>query len=402
MAGKTQPKQVSERERTLIEGVLYYLSYLFRHKYLIITITVLTALGSVVFAIVSLMLPPEKSPLPNFYVSYAVLIAGEGGDSDMGTMLAALGIQAPRNETNYGELGVRVLRSNPFIDTIVEENDIIKKYGITDTIRTSSRNIILGNSTFVYEPRTGSLRLSFESTDPHFARDVVNSMVNNLQKWFQQWEGSSSRQNLNAIEIKLEEVSQEIRRLEDEIARFQTEYGVFSIEQLAEAQTRIINDLENQLIRTEMAIKNYTGFSTLQDQELIQLQAQRDSLRELIQQIEQGQGSGVRRMPSRQELSTLAVEYSHLQMNHQIQMRIFQNLKEQYEVQKLTTTTESSPFSILEPAEVPEEKSRPRRSQICLIATVIGFFGSIGLALLIDLVRNVKNDPEKRKILKGE
>jgi LPS O-antigen subunit length determinant protein (WzzB/FepE family) len=56
---------------------------------------------------------------------------------------------------------------------------------------------------------------------------------------------------------------------------------------------------------------------------------------------------------------------------------------------------------VLEPAEVPEEKSRPRRSELCMMTTLIGFLGSIALALLLDLIRAIKNDPEKKKILNG-
>jgi tyrosine-protein kinase Etk/Wzc len=400
---KNQIEQSLEsQERTLLEGILYYLSFLIKHIKFVLIGTSIAAIGSVLFSIITIKLPPGESPLPNYYSSSAVLIAGESGVNDMSSMLTAIGITAPPSEMNYGELGIRVLQSRPFLDTIVEENGITEKYEIKEKIRTYSRKAVLGNSTFSYDGRTGSLIISYEDTDPVFARDVVNSMVDNLQKWFQQWEGTSSSQNLKALEIKLEEVSHEIQRLEEEISRFQTEYGVFSVEQLAEAQADMINDLQAQLIQTEVALRNYSGFSTIQDQEYIQLQAQRDSLQELIQQVEKGQGTGVQNMPSREELSSLAVKYSHIQMNHEIQMRIFQNLKEQYEVQKLTVTSGTSPFSILEPAEVPEEKSRPRRSQICIIATLTGFLGSLGAALFIDLVRHIRNDPSKTNLLRGK
>ena len=390
------------KERTLLEGILYYLSFLIKHSKTVIIGTSFTAIGIVIFSIITIKLPPEISPMPNHYVSSAVLIAGERSVNDMTTMLESIGITIPRSEMNYGELGIRVLQSRPFLDTIIKENGIIAKYEITEKVKTNSRKMLLKKSTFSYEPRTGSLQISYEDTDPRFARDVVNSMVDNLQKWFQQWEGTSSGQNLKALEVKLEEVSQEIRRLEEEIKRFQTTYSVYSVEQLAEAQDEMINDLQGQLIETEVAIRNYTGFSTIQDQELIQLQSQRDSLQELIQQVEKGHGTGVRPMPSREELSSLAVEFSHLQMNHQIQMRIFQNLKEQYEVQKLTATSETSPFSILEPAEIPDEKSRPSRGEISVIVTVFGFFISLGGALFFDLVHQIKNDPSKTALLKGK
>ena len=401
MSEQENVNSVEKRERTLLEGILYYLSYLFRHKKLIIVFTIISVIGSVIFSIITVRLPPEINPLPNYYQAYAVLIVSDGG-GDTQSILSSLGIALPvgGQEMDYGQLSMRVLRSRPFIDDIVRRHSI-NRYKILEKQKTESREIVINNSDVQYDSRTGTLVISFEATDPVFARDVVQSMVSSLQNWFMEWEGSSTRQQLSAMEKKIEEVNHEIRRLEDEIQKFQTIYGVFSVEQLAEAQMAMITDLESQLIETEVAIRNYSGFSTLEDQELIQLHARRDSIRELISQIERGEGTGVRDMPARDELPALAIEYSHLRMSHEIQMRILQNLREQYEVQKLASTGTSA-FSILEPAEVPEEKSRPHRSQLCIAATLIGFFGSIGLAMIIDLVRSVKNDPDKRKILKGE
>jgi tyrosine-protein kinase Etk/Wzc len=398
-----QENSIAHRERTLLEGILYYLSYLLRHKYIIISITLLAAIGSVVFSIISLMLPPEKSPLPNYYQAYAVLIVGQGNGADAETMLASLGFDIPlgRDDLNYGELGIRVLQSRPFVDDIVEEHKIIDRHEIEEKLKSTSRRVVLNNSNFNYDARTGTLTIGYEDIDPEFAMNIVQSMVNKLQAWFKNWDGTSTQQELSAMKQKIEEVSAEITRLENEIQAFQSKYGVMSVDQLAQAQTAMITDLQTQLIQTEVAIKNYSGFSNIEDQELIQLRAQRESLQELIQQIERGQGTGGRQMPSREELPALAIEYSHLRMSHEIQMRIYQNLQEQYEVQKLATTGESV-FSVLEPAEVPDEKSRPSRGELCMIVTLIGFFTSIALAILIDLIRNVKNDPEKRKILKGE
>lgn len=392
-----------QQEKTLLEQILYYISYLFRHKYLILSITLLAAAGSVVYSLISLKLPPEESYLPNTYRAYSVLIVGQGSTGDLSTMLASLGIPVPvgHEEMNYGELGMKVLRSRPFIDEIVQKHDLIKKYQIEERVKTRSRDIILNSSDIQYEARTGTLTIGYTDIDPVFAKDIVESMVNNLQAWFQKWEGTSSQQQLVAMERKIEEVSHEIERLESEIQNFQSEYGVMSIDQLAQAQITMITDLQTQLIQTEVAIKNYSGFSNIEDQELIQLRAQRDSLRELIQQIEKGTMAGGRRMPSQDDLPALAIEYSHLRMSHEIQMRIFQKLKEQYEVQKLATSG-SSVFNVLEPAEVPEEKIGPSRGKLCMMVTVIGFFSAIALALFIDLVRDIMKDPKKKSILKGE
>jgi len=279
----TKQNSIAHRERTLLEGILYYLSYLLRHKYMILSITLVAAIGSVVFSILSLNLPPEESPLPNYYQAYAVLIVGQGHGADAETMLASLGFDIPlgRDDLNYGELGIRVLRSRPFVDEIVKAHNIIEKYDIKEKVKTNSREVILANSNLNYDARTGTLTIGFEDIDPVFARDVVNSMVLKLQDWFRDWDGTSDIQQLNAMKQKIEEVSQELTRLEEEIQAFQSKYGVMSVDQLAQAQTAMITDLQTQLIQTEVAIKNYSGFSNIEDQELIQLRAQRTVCRSL-------------------------------------------------------------------------------------------------------------------------
>ena len=404
MENTTEENMNPAQERTAVESLLYCLSYLLRHKFLIISLTILAAAGSVGFAVLSLWLPPEKSPLPNYYRAYAVLIVSQGSPGNMTAMLAALGIQAPlgRNEMNYGELGIRVIRSRPFIDEIIRKHNIIERHEIKEREKSLSRQIVHNSTEIIYEPRTGTMQISYEDIDPVFARDVVESMVLGLQLWFDNWDGTISQQQLREMEKKIDEVSREIDRLEDEITEFQTRYGVLSISQLAESQSSMISALQQQLIQVEMAIRNYSGFANIEDQELIQLQSQRESLLALIRQIDQGQSTGgVRQMPSRDELPTLAIEYSHMRMNHEIQMRIFQNLKEQYELQRLTSTGTSA-FSLLEPAEIPDEKSGPSRGQLCIFITLAGFMMSIGFAVLIDFTRNIKKDPKKMSILKGD
>lgn len=396
----TKKDKAAENPKNQLEYVLYYLSFLLHYKYLIAGITALAAVLSVLYSIISISLPPEKSPYPNYYRAYSVLIIGQENVSGMASMLSALGIDATLGGTdmNYGDLAIRILQSRPFLDEIVERHDIIERYNINEMVKTKSRSVVLSSSEFDFDQRTGTLTISYTNIDPVFARDMVQSMVSNLQKWFQSWEGTTSQQELIAMQEKIAEVSSEIDRLEEEIQSFQTEYGVLSVEQIAESQTAILTDLQSQLIQTEIAIKNYSGFSTIEDPELIQLQAQRESLQQIITQIEQGRNSAGRTMPSKEELPTLATEFAHLQMYHQIQMRIFQNLTEQYEIQKLASTG-SSMFSVLEPAEIPDVKSGPYRGKLCMMVTIFAFFASIVISIFVHIIFGIIHDPKKKSIL---
>ena len=59
---------------------------LWRRKAVIIAVTIVAALGAVAFSVLSLVLPPETSPLPNEYTPTALMLingpSSQGGGSD--------------------------------------------------------------------------------------------------------------------------------------------------------------------------------------------------------------------------------------------------------------------------------------------------------------------------------
>ena len=55
----------------------------------------------------------------------------------------------------------------------------------------------------------------------------------------------------------------------------------------------------------------------------------------------------------------------------------------------------------IELAEVPDRKSGPSRSLICIVTVCVVFFLSIIASFILNTIKNIKNDPEKLKKLKG-
>ena len=152
----------------------------------------------------------------------------------------------------------------------------------------------------------------------------------------------------------------------------------------------------------DLQIANVRGTSNIEnDPELLALQTQRQNILELMDRIEQGYAGTNDLLPPRDELPGLAAQYTRLQMSLEIQGRIFEALTEQYEVAKLTADTDPA-FTILEPVEIPEEKSAPSRGQLCATITAGAFFGSIVLALLLNMIRGISDDPRKRRYLMQE
>ena len=397
MTAENVPQQ-STSERTLLETAIFYGSVLLRYKWLIVGITAAAAILVLVFSIVTLVLPPEKSPLPNRYGAQATLIVQEGQTGGLDSVVAALGLTLPEQaggaygSLDYGQLALMVLNSRIILDPLVEEFDIINRYEITENVRTASRNAILYRAEFNYTRTTGVLTISYESIDPIYSRDMVNRMVELLNEWFLTRGGTTKQKQKDLLEKKLAEVSTEIAELETKIQDFQRRYGVLTVEELADAQSAVMSDLRAQLVLKEMEIKNYTQFSRIEDPELLRLKSERDNIQELIQQNE-GRFGGL-------DLPSLSLDFARMRTALDIQSRIFESLSEQYEITKLTLESEPV-FQILELAEAPEEKTSPSRSKICMAVTAVAFIFSVILALVLHAIGKLRSDPSRLRRIKG-
>ncbi|MCK5154079.1 MAG: hypothetical protein KAQ93_06930 [Spirochaetales bacterium] len=393
-----------DNERTLLEGLLFYTSILLKYKKLIIITTAITAVSIIVFSIISLKLPPEESPLPNIYRAYAVIIfqEGSGGAAGMSSMLSAFGVESSGGTTDSSQLALQVLRSRPFLDQVVKEFNIIENLKFQKAIKTKSRNFIINNSEYIYDLISGTILISFSNIDPAFAADIVNYEVRLLEEWFLNEGVNIQSKQLSMMEEKLKELSLEISSIENSIKTFQRKHGVLDIIEIATARSAILNELRTGLNQVELEISDYSEYSTIEDPALTILKNQRNNIIIQIKRIERGYtGSDGRRMPSQEELPQLSLEFAHMQAELTLQSQLYLTLSERYEVTKLTAAEEGV-FSILEYAEVPEEKEGPSRGQLSIKVTFGAFAGSIALAFLLNMVAGIFKDPEKTKILKGK
>lgn len=399
-AGTSTQSAPESGERTLVEGLLYYLSILLRYKWLVVGITAAAAVGVVIFSIVSLTLPPEDSPLPNYYEAYATLLVSDSGGSSTQSILAALGMETRGGGgTNYAQIAQRVVRTRSFLDTLVEEHDIVERYNITTEVRSRSREVVLNNSRVSYDPESSILTIGYEHIDPEFAQTMANSIVDNLQEWFRSRGGLDRMQELESLESRIVEVEEEIARLESEIQAFQREHGVLDVEEMAETQAAMLSDLQAQLVDLAVQIRNQETFSRIEDDPaLARLRAQQQNVIELIRQIENGYTGGARTMPPRDELPELALEFRRLQTDLAIQQRIYQAISEQYEVAQLTAESDPA-FTVLERAEVPDRKAGPSRAQLSMTVSLGALAGSIVLAFLIHVLRSIWAQPENRAMI---
>lgn len=394
---------IEEDEIDLLE----LLGVLLRYKWKIFFVTLAAAMGVLIFSIISLVLPPEKSYLPNLYSSTTKLLINDDSSgsmlpSNLSGLASMAGISVG-GSSSYGNLAVDLAGSNPIIDILVNEFDIIVRYDIKKYPQYSSRAELRERLSVNLDEDTQILSISYLDWDPVFSQGIVNRIVDLLDDRFASIGVNRNLNQKTLLEENLARVNNEIISLEAEVKVFQEEYGVLNLEQLATIQISSLAELKSQLILKELEIKTYTQFSRVDDPVVNRMKSERNNLETFIRQIEQGedQNGYSQTGPSMKELPTLALEFSHLQRELLVQAEIYKILTQEYEMVKLKVEGEGPIFQVLELGGVADKKSKPGRGMISIAVTMAAFFMAIILVFIHNAWVNIKNDPERMSKLKG-
>jgi tyrosine-protein kinase Etk/Wzc len=392
-------------ERSLWEGLSHYWSIIWKHRFLVAIVCGAGTLCVVAFCLASVLLPPDKSPLPNLYTAQAtILIEGSGQGDLASSILTALGADQSKASSIHdnGDMIIEILHSRMILDQLITEFNLSEKYHITKDVKGNTRLAFLNQLGIDYARNAGSMKISYEDTDPNFAKDIVNRTVSLLDEWFSLNRGQAKQKQRQILEEKINEVKSTIANLQSRIKKLQTEYGVLDVQGLSQSQAAAIASLRSQLILKEIDIMNYSSFSKIDDPRLEQLKGERQNLLDLIAQNQlalpaTSQAGGDDKSGAGQKnLLDVAQSFSQLNIELDIQQRIYNTLSPQYEAMKLAPESEQA-FQVLELADTPDLKSGPIRSRIVFV----GFAASLGLGVVAAFILNFINSHKHQTLQRG-
>lgn len=335
-----EENKIQDDEISLID----LFAVLWRYKVMIIVVTLIAMIGVVVYSVISLKLPPEKSFLPNKYTAQAQMLinndsSSSGGLSSMlsssglGSLASMAGLNVSGGASSNSALAGYLVHSNSVLDDIAQKFDIIDRYKIIEYEKSSGREALKGVLSSSFDDETGIFSVSFTDIDPVFARDVVNYVVNLLEKRFLDMGIDKNRLTKENLEANIDNTYKEILKLQKEI------------QEIESSVSNVYNPSQTKSVIMDATLK-------------------------------------------KMELS--------------VQQEIYAQLKAQYEMLKVTMSSEQPTFQILEFAEVPDRKSAPSRGMLCIIVTFAAFFVSVFMAFLLNAIKNIKNDPQVMSKLRGK
>lgn len=236
-------------------SLLDLVAVVWKWKWFVTSMTALIMGGVFVYAFIAKKLPPEKSYLPDMYTSSAMMLIS--GDSNKGSsalsQLASSGLGSfagltGSGSSKYSKLAVYLAESDSFLDTIIQEFNLVNRYKIKKFPKTGSRKLLKKRLTAKFDEKSGIFSLKFKDIDPEFAQRVVEFAVSYYEQRFAEIGLDKHKLEKEGLEKSLQAALDEIKRLEVEASGLErkTVNAYSSVPSIALEATRLAREIQVQ------------------------------------------------------------------------------------------------------------------------------------------------------------
>lgn len=373
-------------------SLLDLLSILASHKFLIFWITVLFAVGSIVASLVMTPQYRAAARIMNPVQRPSVLgILPQGAQE-----LPRFALPDIEGNLYVGMLESRTMRDF-VLDRFAPENwrDMVgpgKDMSIQDLV-----SEYIGEMT-AEATKNGMIQVSVVYTDPVKAAGIANAYVEGLKVMTERFSVTEASQRRFYYEQELEKSRVALNESESELREFQERTGVYlgQAQLSANIQNRI--NLRARIAGKEIQLKSLLAYATPQNPEVVKLQSEIDALREEVRQLEQVSSTPD---PLNPEGGMPAATFEYLQKYREWKFHeaVYETLLKLYETARLEEAINPVVIQVVDEAQPPELRFKPKRKLMVVLATMLGFFIALFAAFLAEFARRASRDPEEKKKL---
>ena len=338
-----------------------------KHNRFIIKLTVSVAVLSVVYALLQ----------PNIYTAKTMILPPQQGQSAASMMLSQLGglgalaggaagIKSPN------DLHIGMLKSRTIADTLIKR---FKLQALWEAKTMEATRAALASATVIASGKDGFITIEYSDKDPQFAATIANAYVEELdrlnstlaiteasrKRLFFQKQLKGSREDLAAAEIGLKQT--------------QERTGLIQLDKQGEAIIEAVASVRAQIAAKEVELAAMGAFATPQNPDYRQIQQVIVGLRAQLAKVERDnvQGRGDVMVPTG-KLPETGLEFLRKMREVKYQETLFELLSKQFEIAKIDEAKDAALIQVVDKALVPEQKSKPKRSLIVILATLMAFF----------------------------
>ena len=327
-------------------------------------------------------------------VRYTSTIRLMAPDNQAGSSLAtvASSIGASRGgEIAGGLFGLRstsdvfvgILTTRTVQNQIIEQFDLKRVYGVGHM--QNARLKLAGRTGISVDRKSQIITIAVTDHDPKRAAAIGEAYIAELNRLVVELSTSSARRERIFLEERLKEVSQDLETAEKEFSQFSSKNTAIDMKEQGRAVVEAAATLQGQYIAAQTELE---GLKQIYADSNVRVRSVRARVAELKRQLEKLGGKGDEtsdasgkatdyRYPSVRQLPLLGVTYADLYRRTRIQEAVYEVLTQEYELAKVQEAKEIPIVKVVDPADIPEEKTFPPRKLIGISTMFLAFLGGI-------------------------
>ena len=356
-------------------------------------ISLLDLLQTVVDNLRLLILGPLAVGLAALGISFAVpptftatvkFLPPQQQQSAAASMLASLGglgglAGAAAGLKNPADQYLAFMKSNSVQDELIERFKLQDRY---ETKFKDDTRKELTENTRATSGKDGLITVQIDDKDPKFAADLANAHVEELQKLLARLAVTEAQQRRAFFEKQLSQVKEKFTEAEQALRATGVSSSV--LKSNPTSALAAVAGLKAQVTAQEVKVGAMRGYLAETAPDFKQAMTELANLRaQLVKQEKDepaaaaGQGDYVAKFR----------EFKY-------QETLFELFARQFEMAKVDESREGAVIQVLDAAQPPERKSKPKKALIAIIATLAAGFALLLFVFIRQAMRNAGQDPE--------
>ncbi len=366
--------------------------------------------------------------LPVLYSSTVTMLPPTGGQSDAASLASRLGEVGQM--FGLGKTGGQGLSSLDLCKAMLKSRRLLRemarRFELPEHYEmekqqaeyTEKQYISAGNQlkemTRIDETEEGLITISVDDSAAEYATRLANGYVDVLKELKDQFVKTDETRRREFLEQRVQRSREELAQAQEKLRRFQEKHKTVAISQQAEAVMEALKELKKNYTELEVELGVEKKFATSEAPQVQRLEENLKELDEQIHKLEFGgdtnkentqnrdseanaaQADSSRLFMPLMNIPRIGIEYAHLYGEVQIQQRIFELLRKEFELAKIEERKHPTVIQIMDSAIQPENPSKPRKKLVLVVAVFAAGFLGLFLCFLVEFVCRVLHDPQRR------
>jgi uncharacterized protein involved in exopolysaccharide biosynthesis len=273
---------------------------------------------------------------------------------------------------------VSFLETDQLTDRVIDRFDLLKVYGMT--LRSDARRILLQHVRITVGKKDGLIMLEVDDKDPKRAAAIANQFVAELRETTKTLAVTDAQQRRVFFEREMKQAHDQLSVAEDALQKSGISKGAVN------TQPAIASGI---YARTNAAIAEAE----------VRLQASRQRFADGSAEIQTQEAAiaALRGQLGKLEAASSGAnpndDYVNKYRDFKYRETMFELYAKQYELARVDEAREGALIQVVDPAQVPDKKSKPRRSMVGLVATLLTFI-ALGVWVTVRAsLRESQRDP---------